>query len=106
MSLYWYVASKEELLDLMMDQIEQFLLGRDVPVEGHRTRVELPRDPAHADGFRTLGGGHRDGGTDDLVPGQPAVAARRLRPPRPVPLDVPGDPLLAGFFPRRLAGAQ
>ena len=24
----------------------------------------------------------------------------------PVPLDVPGDPLLAGFLPRRLAGAQ
>ena len=93
-------------LDRVQHQVEQFLLGGDVPVEGHDARVELPRDAPHADRFRALGVGHRDGGADDLVPGQPAVAARRLRPPRPVPLDVPGDPLLAGVFARRLAGAQ
>ena len=51
MSLYWYVASKEELLDLMMDQIEAEIevpepsgdWRADLGVFAHRTRATLSR---------------------------------------------------------------
>jgi hypothetical protein len=93
-------------LDRVQHQVEQFFLGRDVPVQGHRPGPDLPRDAAHADRVGTLGVGHGDGGADDLVPGQPAVTARRLCSPRLVPLDVPGDLLLAGRLPGRPRGVR
>jgi len=51
MSLYWYVASKEELLDLMMDEIEAEIevpepsgdWRADLSVFAHRTRATLSR---------------------------------------------------------------
>ena len=51
MSLYWYVASKEELLDLMMDQIEAEIevpepsgdWRADLGAFAHRTRATLSR---------------------------------------------------------------
>jgi len=67
------VAGRLGHLDLRLDrvqhQVEQFLLGRDVPVQGHRPGPDLPRDAAHADRLGPFGVGHGDGGADDLVPG-------------------------------------
>ena len=53
-------------LDRVQHQVEQFFLGRDVPVQGHHAGPDLPRDAAHADRLGAFGVGHGDGGADDL----------------------------------------
>jgi hypothetical protein len=65
-----------------------------------------PRDAPHADRVGAFGVGHGDGGLDDLGSRQPAVAAGRLGPALPVPLNVPAGLLLVRFFTGLPAGAR
>src|SRR5215470_19179979 len=63
-------------LDGVDHEVEQLLLGRDVPVQRHRPRVELARDPPHADRVRPFGVRDPDRRPHDLVAGQRGRALR------------------------------
>jgi hypothetical protein len=65
--------------DGVENEVEQFLLAGDVPVERHCADAEPGGDPAHRDGLGTFLVGHLDRRPDDHVTVErPALAARRV----------------------------